>query len=109
MPDLNRVFYLTVGDTGPALDAIIYKADGVTPWDLTGASVTFDMDDDEGNPIITGGAVTITAPTLGKVSYSAWTGFTGTAGRFWGRFKVTLGGVIMSAPNDARFLVLISS
>jgi len=109
MPELNDTFYMGINDTAPALDAIIYKADGVTPQDLTGATVAFEMHDDNGTVVINYEPVTVTEAVNGKVSFSDWTGHTGTAGLYYGRFRVTLSGKVMSAPNDRHILIKISS
>ena len=107
---LNDTFHIGQGDTQDPLRATIYQEDGVTPVDLTGATVTFSMKTDLGAELVAAGvAVVENPPTAGVVRYDWQTGDTDVAGEHVARFKVTVPAGVFSAPNESYITVHVTS
>ena len=80
-------FTIKRGVVGPTLDATI-QAGGV-PQDLTGATVTFHMDHENGAPAVDAGAVTIVSAIAGTVRYAWQAADVAVAGWYRAEFHVT--------------------
>src|SRR5438128_9529457 len=99
-----REFPMVQGDRLPALVVTLRDANNAA-IDLTNCTVTFWMQDADGNQIVAGGVVSIVgAPTEGKVSY-AW-GASDTAavskrasGGHRANFRVNNGSVVFTVPS----------
>ena len=81
-------FYLKTGDTSPVFSVTLKDADG-DAVDLTGATVVFNMNNEDDEQVIDRGACTILVAASGTVKYSWQTGDTATAGYYSAEFEVT--------------------
>ena len=113
MSEIAADFYITEGDTGPALIATLVDEDGVVV-DLTGvadtsvrfhmidpASSTEKVDDNTRTSVLT-------PVTGGRVQYLWLAADTDTPGLFDGEIQVTFpGGQIITFPNYRYFTILI--
>lgn len=96
----DRVHRIAKGATLPKLQARIL--DGSTPVDITGATVTFSMDAEDGTPKVVAQAGAISgAPADGTVEYQFAAADVDTEGRFFGQFKVTVGAIAFLVPNNS--------
>jgi hypothetical protein len=101
--------YMVQGDTLPVLTVTLMHSDGVTPYVLTGATVTFTMKDaTTGNVLVNAKACTFdgTSGADGVVIYTWQTGDTVTATTCNCEFQVTfVTGQILTFPaiqNDLK-------
>lgn len=104
-------FTMKSGDTGPALFVVLYGADGVTPQDLTGCTIKFNMARG-GTVVVDHGAMSIVgAPANGTVKYS-W-GATDSATPAVGNdmeYEVTFPDTtIVTWPNDSNHKLNITA
>lgn len=92
------------GDTAPKISAVLKDAVG-NPVDLTGATVTIQIQDDDDTAARITDSVTILSPaTDGAVEYDWSPPSPLVPGRYRVRFKATLaGGKRMSFPNDRTY------
>ncbi|MFQ5524258.1 MAG: BppU family phage baseplate upper protein [Acidimicrobiia bacterium] len=95
-------------DTSPALDYTILD-DSNQVVDLTGATVVFYMQDEDGVTVVNGASATITDAANGKVEYQWQAADTDTAGIFKGEFVVTFpDGTIRTFPDPGWIMIVIS-
>lgn len=81
-------FSIKRGALGPVLESILSSA-GVVQ-DLTGATVVFYLEHENGSPKITAAACTVVGPaTDGRVRYGWQSGDTDIAGWFRAEFRIT--------------------
>ena len=85
---MTTPFYLKTGDTSPALSVTLKDADG-NAVDLTGATVVFNMNNEDDEQVIDRGACTILVAASGTVKYSWSAADTATAGYYTAEFEVT--------------------
>ncbi len=111
--ELKADFYITQGDTGPALIATLTDEDG-TVVDLTGVvgtDIRFHMIDPSSSTtkVDTNTNTSVVTPaTDGKVQYLWQAADTDTPGLFDGEIEVTFpGGQIITFPNYRYFTILI--
>ena len=98
--NFDRVHRAAKGATLPKLQ--IRLLDGATPVDVTGATVTFSMDDESGTAKITAQAGAIFGPSANGVVEYVWAAAdVDTEGRFFGQFSVTIGAVKHLIPNNS--------
>jgi hypothetical protein len=96
----ERTFRLSKGATLPKLE--LRLLDGATAANITGAAVTFSMDDEAGVAKVTDQAGAIVVPaTDGKFEYAWAAADVDTEGRFFGQFKLVIGGVQHLVPNNS--------
>ena len=101
-------FFLKVDDTAPVLSYTVLDEDSVA-IDLTGATVTFYMQDENGIDVITAGSVTITDASNGVVEYQWLAADTDVSGYFSAEFVVTFaGGTIRTSPDPGIITIVIS-
>lgn len=81
--------------------------DGSDPVDLTGATVTFSMQDSNGVAKITGAAATLDDAATGKVSYALQGADVDTDGVFSGQFSVVVAGGTYKLPNASTQRLII--
>lgn len=100
---------LTVGDRLPGLTRTFLLDDAVV--DLTGYTVTFDMwNAATGVQKVTDGSASISgAATDGTVQYLWADGDVDTAGRYLARFKATISGRTLTAPNQGFIVIEIGA
>jgi len=72
-----------------------------TPQDLTGATVTFNMRDAEGNAVITGGVCVVDSVLDGEVHYPWQATDTDVPGKYLGEFQAQYGTESETFPNNA--------
>lgn len=96
----EKVLRLSKGATLPKLE--VRLLDGAKAVDITGATVTFSMDDEAGVAKVTDqvGSI-VTPPTNGKFDYAWAAADVDTEGRFFGQFKLVIGGVQHLVPNNS--------
>jgi hypothetical protein len=102
-------FTIKQGDRRPYLYAVLGPTDTdeetgevtLTPQDLTGATVTFNMKDAAGTVVITAGVVTVDAPLIGEVHYVWQATDTLVPGKYLGEFQAQYGTESETFPNDA--------
>lgn len=95
------------GDTWPPLRATLIEADG-NPIDLTGATVTFQMEDDNNNEVINSSAI-IESSSEGKVRYDWSPNDTDEVGTFEGDFVIEFpSGQIATVPNREYIPIYIT-
>lgn len=102
-------FFIKQHDTGPDMEYVLLDEDGA-PIDVTGATVTFHMQDDSGVEKIIDGVVTLTTPASGVVTYEWQDGDTDQSGMFFADFLITFaGGQRRTSPNPGWITVIVSS
>ena len=82
---------ITVGDKLYDLTATLYQADGVTPVNLTGATVKFQVTEKRQAQTVLkvdGVCVVTGLPTAGTVSYTVQAGNFDVIDEFWAKFVV---------------------
>lgn len=80
----------SVGDREPPLTFTVFQPDGVTPLDLTGKTLTFEMQLANGTgSVITGACAIVGDPTLGNAKYAWAVGDLATAGDYDGEVVIT--------------------
>ena len=95
------------GDTWPPLRATLVEADG-SPIDLSGATVTFQMEDDNNNSVINSSAV-IVSSSEGQVRYNWSSGDTDEVGTFEADFLVEFSsGKKATVPNREYIPIYIT-
>ena len=101
-------FFLKQDDTAPVFQYTVLDEDSVA-INLTGATVTFYMQDENGIEVITAGSVTITDATNGVVEYQWLAADSDVAGIFFAEFVITFsGGTIRTSPDPGSIQVVIS-
>ena len=101
-------FFLKQLDTAPVFQYTVLDEDGVAIV-LTGATVTFYMQDENGITIIDNAAVTITDATNGVVEYQWVTADSDVSGIFFAEYVITFGdGTIRTSPDPGWIIVVIS-
>lgn len=101
----EKVLAIDKGATLPSLE--IQILDGNDPVDLTGATVTFSMQDANGVPKISGAAANLDDPATGKVSYD-WAGAdVDTDGNFSGQFSIVVAAGTYKIPNGSTQRIII--
>lgn len=97
-------FKIKQGDRRPYLYATLgpVDEDGEVPvgQDLTGADVTFNMRDADGNLVIDHGTVVVDDEEAGEVHYAWQTGDTDVVGEYLGEFQTRYGTEQETFPND---------
>ena len=102
-------FYLKTGDTSPEFQVTLKDADG-DAVDLTGATVVFNMNDEDGNQVVDRGACTLVTAASGIVKYSWQAADTDEAGYFEAEFEVTYtDSSVETFPNRGYLAVHISA
>lgn len=86
--EMPTPFYLKTGDTSPALSVTLKDGDGAAV-DLTGATVVFNMNDEDGAQVINRGASTLVDAASGKAKYAWSAADTAAAGYYTAEFEVT--------------------
>ncbi len=96
----EKVLQLSKGATLPKIE--VRLLDGAKAVDISGATVAFSMDDEAGVAKITDqvGAI-VTPATDGKFEYAWASADVDTEGRFFGQFKLVIGGVQHLVPNNS--------
>lgn len=90
-------------------DLIVQLLDGFDAVDLTGATVTFSMDDQLGANKVNATAAVLEDGPNGKLKYE-WAALdVDTEGIFFAQFQATIGGKIFFVPNndDQRLRIII--
>lgn len=108
---LNQTFYIGRGDNADPLVAVIYAEDGVTPVDLTGASITFSMWNELDEVLIDAAHADIVgSPTAGRVRYEWGATDTVNEGTYYGRFHVSWAAPAtrFSAPNEGYITIHVT-
>jgi len=101
-------FFLKQDDTAPVLQYTVLDENKVA-IDLTGATVTFYMQDLNGITIINAGSVTITDAANGVVEYQFLAADSDVSGHFHGEFVITFsGGTIRTSPDPGIITIVIS-
>lgn len=101
-------FYIGKDDTSPSLGTTLESPDG-TAKDVTGATIVFDMWDEDGTQVITGGSVTLDDPANGVVSFDFSAAQTATAGMYFARWTVTyVDTTVETFPNSGYDQIVIS-
>ncbi len=101
-------FFLKVNDTAPVFQYTCLDENKVAIV-LTGATVTFYMQDQNGITIIDNAAVTITDAANGVVEYQFVAADSDVAGIFFAEFVITFsGGTIRTSPDPGSIQVVIS-
>lgn len=101
-------FFLKQDDTAPVL-AYTTLDENKAVIVLTGATVTFYMQDENGIAVITAAAVTIVDAANGKVEYSWVAADSDVSGIFSAEFVITFGdGTIRTSPDPGWITVVIS-
>lgn len=100
-------FFLTQNDRGPVLRATLLQPDGKTAQDLTGATVTIEIQKADGTGAVFGGACTVVDAVNGIVGYAWQAGDTAASGLFNFRIKAIVGGVPMHWPNNKSYVLFI--
>ncbi len=109
MPTKNPKVEVRQGDTLPYLDFTLVSDTSDTPHNLSGATVTFSMIDDNGDSKIQNGACTIVGAATGEVRYSFAAADTDTAGIFYGEFQVVFSsGKKLSFPEGEYIRITIT-
>lgn len=76
--------------------------DDATPVDLTGGTIVFSMDDEDGVAKVTAQAGALVGDgKLGTIEYAWAAADVDTAKRYFGQFKVTIGGKDHLIPNNS--------
>lgn len=100
-----QTFRIKQGDRRPYLYATLGPKDDngevTVGQDLTGATVTFNMQDADGNVVIEAGDVVVDDEEAGEVHYAWQLGETDTAGDYLGEFQARYGSEQETFPNDA--------
>ena len=92
-----------IGKTATAPKLTVQLLDKTAPVSFSGASVVFNMDDEDGVNKINAAAGILEVPsTDGKVSYQFVTADVDTEGTFFGQFVVTDGTDIFLVPDNTR-------
>ena len=103
---MGAVFVIKQNDRQPYLYATLLQADGA-PVDLTGATVKFVMQKQDGTALkVNADAIIINAPE-GTVEYRWAAGDTDTPGNYRAEFKVLFAGSQMTVPNAEYITVRI--
>lgn len=97
--DFDRIHRIAKGATLPKLQ--LRLLDGSTPVNLTGATILFSMDAEDGTPKVTAQAGAIIVATDGTFEYAFAAADVDTEGRFFGQFKITIGSDIHLVPNNS--------
>ncbi len=101
-------FFLKQDDTAPVFQYTVLDEDKVA-INLTGATVTFYMQDENGIDVITAGTVTITDAANGLVEYQWLAADSDVSGIFSAEFVITFGGgTIRTSPDPGWITVVIS-
>ncbi len=101
-------FFLKQDDTAPVLQYTVLDEDKVA-IDLTGSTVTFYMQDENGIEVISGAVVTITDASNGVVEYSWIAADSDVAGIFFAEFVIVFsGGTIRTSPDPGSLQIVIS-
>ncbi len=101
-------FYLKTGDTSPVFSVTLKDADGVAV-DLTGATVVFNMNDEDGDQVVDRGSCDLIVAASGTVKYAWQAGDTDTAGYFTAEFEVTYSDTTVETfPNSGYLSVHIA-
>jgi len=104
---MNDVFYLKRGDTLPPLRATLLEADGVTPVDLTGATVVLQVRNRRGTHLFDAPCDVIDAEA-GRVEHEWVEGETDIVGPHRAEFEITATDGIGTAPNYGFVTIHIS-
>ena len=96
----DRIF--NIGKTGrlPVIQAQLL--DGISPVNLTGATVKFTMVDMNNNVIVNAANGTLISATNGIIGYSWAANDVARSGRFYGKFNITVGGVDYIVPDGVN-------
>lgn len=93
-------FRVDVDATLPRI--IVQVMDGTDPVPLSSPSVTFRMEDKDGNVIINDAAGVVIDAATGQVGYDLQAADVDTAGEFFGQFNITVDDPgLYKIPNDA--------
>lgn len=105
---MASAFFLKQRDTSPALQYTVKDEDG-SAIDLSGATVTFYMQDETGTTVIDGGSVTLVDAANGIVKYEWQDGDSDNAGYFKAEFLVTFGdGTKRTSPDPGWISIVVS-
>ena len=92
---------LKQGDTHSPLTGTIYQADGKTPLDLTGCSLTITIASVADEVIVDAKAATIVSPTAGTWSYALSSTEAGTSGKYRAELEITFpDGTVAHCPTE---------
>ena len=117
-PVATGTAYYEQHDTAPDLVRTLFEGDGVTPIDLTGASITIRVGFQRDfhyyspyTPIVDAGVCAIVgAPTDGNVSWSPLAGDLSIPGSFHFRFTITFGsGAVQTVPAHTYETIVITT
>lgn len=93
-------FRVDVDATLPRI--VVQVIDGTTPVPLSNPTVTFRMEDKDGNVIINDAAGVVVDAATGQVGYDLQAADVDTAGEFFGQFNITVDDPgLYKIPNDA--------
>lgn len=103
-------FQIKQSDTAPKLNFQLLSADGVTPQNLTGATVKFSMKPSNNNSAAINKATCTITDAPNGIGYYPWIAAdTAAAGSFDGEFEVTFAdGSVMTFPNDSNIAITIT-
>ncbi len=101
----EKVLAIDKQATLPKLE--VQVLDGSDPVDLTGATVTFSMQDSNGVAKISGAAATLDDAAKGKISYAFQGADVDTDGVFSGQFSVVVAGGTYKIPNASTQRLII--
>ncbi len=110
-------FNIKQGDRRPYLYAVLGPVEEdegtgevtLTPQDLTGATVTFNMRDSAGNVVIEAATVIVDDAEAGAVHYAWQAGDTDVSGSYVGEFQALYGVEAETFPNNAQgFKIVIT-
>ena len=102
----DRIFNIGKGGRLPQL--MVQVLDGVSPVSLVGATVKFTMVDASGTVVVNAQAGTLISGANGIVGYNFAANDVATAGRYYGKFNITVGGVDYVVPDGAAQNLVIN-
>ena len=98
---ITKTTKIAVTATAPKL--IVQLLNETVPVNFSGATIVFNMDDEDGVNKVNAAAGVLEVPsTDGKVSYQLVTADVDTEGTFFGQFVVTIGTNIYLVPDNTR-------
>lgn len=102
----DRRFFISKDARLP--DIQVQLLDGTDPVNLTGATVTFSMQDLSGVVKVNATAAILVTPLSGIVGYAWLAADTDTVGVFKGQFVATIGGKEYKIPNNTDQTLIIT-